>query len=385
MYRLGLAAIHSKKEGKLTLNKEEYYYNVPDDYWLGHTGKPQEEYTATGFPQHSLIVIIGGVKMASDLNFPELKLYPMIWSSKIPTLLRKLPKQELEKYGEEIEVWFYLKVKPNLSAILNYIWYNFDILHEDPKISLLDEDDIYTLLRHKDLWAGHEDQILKAICLWRSYKPIENNFHRIFSSLNWQFCTLEWILKMLYRYKWVRQDPIIRNLILLEFLKRWKKSQETIQANKVPPRFRYKYLGGIRKVSLNGGDDKFTDVFPFLVEDNSKPFLQRMFESLINIMKTAKITQQQNKIINKQMQTLRGRKFSSDEEEIKESNNINSNVLEKGGNNISVSEGELDSENESSFEEPQEQIKSSERYLFYNQLQDPNIDLNDLLNEHIDK
>ena len=306
----------------------------------------------------------------------------MIWSSKIPTLLAKIPKLELDKYGEDVEIWFYLKIKPNLSAILNYIWYNFDILHDDPQISLLDEDDLYTLLRHKDIWAGQEDQILKAVWLWRSSKPIENNYHRIFSCLNWQFWTLDCILKMLYKFKWVRQDSVIKNLILLEFLKRWKKSQEIIQANKIPPRFRYKYVGGIKRASQNLEEDKFTDVFPFLIEDSSKPFLQRMFESLINIMKSAKITHQHNKIVSKSMHTLRGRNFSSDEEEVKESNNRNSNFIDKGGNNISVSEGECESENESSYDEIQEPIKSSDRYSIYNQLQDPNIDLHDLLNEY---
>lgn len=186
---------------KVYFKKEEYYYQLPEDFCIGHTGKLYEECAATGLPQHSLCVISVGIKLSVEKNYNEIKLVPMICSSKIPSLLRKISKQDLEKSTDEYEIYFYIKVKPNLSAILNYISYNFDILYEDPKIALLDEEDLFTLLRHKDISTGHEDQILKAACLWRSSKPIDNNYHRVFSCINWQYCSLEAILKMLYKFK----------------------------------------------------------------------------------------------------------------------------------------------------------------------------------------
>lgn len=86
----------------------------------------------------------------------------MICSTKIPTLLAKIPKSELDKFEEEYEIYFYIKVKQNLSAIMNYISYNFDIIYDDPKIRFLSPEDLSILLRHKDLSVGHEDQVLKA-------------------------------------------------------------------------------------------------------------------------------------------------------------------------------------------------------------------------------
>lgn len=65
-----------------------------------------------------------------------------------------------------------------------------------------------------------------------------------------------------------------------------------------PPRFRYKYIGGIKSLITNKEQNKYTDVLPFLIEDTSTSFIQRMFETLIRIMKTAKITLQYENVPN---------------------------------------------------------------------------------------
>lgn len=69
----------------------------------------------------------------------------------MPTHLSKISKAELDRSGDSHEIMFYLKVHPKLSSLITYISANFDILHEDPKISLLSEEDMYVLLRHKDI------------------------------------------------------------------------------------------------------------------------------------------------------------------------------------------------------------------------------------------
>lgn len=134
MYQFVCVSILTKTKRNSILNKEEYYYQLPEEFALGQTGKPIDEVTASGFPQHSIVYICADVKTDPNENYSNIKLYPMICASKVPTLLRKIPKSELNKFQDSYEIQFYIKVKEKLSALLNYISFNFDVLYDDPKI-----------------------------------------------------------------------------------------------------------------------------------------------------------------------------------------------------------------------------------------------------------
>ena len=131
-----------EERNKTYYKKEEYYYQLPDDYGVGKTGKAPQEVEFTGLAQHALVYISADIKLDEHLDFENIQLFPMICSSKIPTLLAKIPKNVLEQQSQEFEIFFYIKIKPTLSAILTYISKNFDLLHDDPKISQLSEDEL---------------------------------------------------------------------------------------------------------------------------------------------------------------------------------------------------------------------------------------------------
>jgi len=368
---------------KAYYKKEEYYYQIPEDYNIGVTGKPQREVKYTGMAQHALSYISGDIKLDDEADFNNIKIFPLICSSKMPTLIAKIPKSMIDQRNDTFNIFFYIKIKPTLSAILTYISRNFDLLHDDPKISLLSKDDIYTLLRHKDLSVGHEDQVLKAMCIWRSARPINFEYQKIFNWINWNYCSLESILRMLYKYKAIREDKAVKNWVQLEFLRRCKKSQEDGNANshskvdKNAPRLRYKYIGGIKSTLSNGDENGYSDILPFLKEDNSKSFVEKMFETLINIMKTAKITQQYDEIITwkSQQNNSRSGEDKSPKEEWKETPG---NYLRNSDNN-SVSEESFESESEESVGLNQDISNTLRKQGFFKQLQQPGLDLNELL------
>lgn len=58
--------------------KEEYYYQLPDDFYLRHTEKDPEEVKAKGFAQHSLVYISTGIRTSAEDNFPNIDLHPII-------------------------------------------------------------------------------------------------------------------------------------------------------------------------------------------------------------------------------------------------------------------------------------------------------------------
>lgn len=103
-----------------------------------------------------------------------------------------------------------------------------------------------------------------------------------------------------------------------------------------------------------------------------------MFETLINIMKTAKITAQNNKVIKLTQNTGRVRDFEHDGIE-DESASEKESPREEMKDEASASEGEYESEYESSADEQAGLPPSSSRYSFYDQLQNPNVDLNEVL------
>jgi hypothetical protein len=99
-----------------------------------------------------------------------------------------------------------------------------------------------------------------------------------------------------------------------------------------------------------------------------------MFECLLNIMKTAKITKQNTNVLR-----------------IKENNNRREFAIEESKGSMEhkyfsqlesePSEGEFESESEASNEEESvAKPNSSERYNFYSSIQDPNVDHHELLN-----
>jgi hypothetical protein len=137
-------------------------------------------------------------------------------------------------------------------------------------------------------------------------------------------------------------------------------------------------VGGMKSLSSEEGEKRYTDVLPFLVEDTSKMFIQRMFETLINIMKTAKITAQNNKVVKLTQNTGRVRDFEHDGIE-DESASEKESPREEMKDEASASEGEYESEYESSADEQAGLPPSSSRYSFYDQLQNPNVDLNEVL------
>jgi hypothetical protein len=53
---------------------------------------------------------------------------------------------------------------------------------------------------------------------------------------------------MLHKFKAVREDPVITNLVQIEFLRRCKRFIDQKDNPLNPPRFRYKYVGGIKYV-----------------------------------------------------------------------------------------------------------------------------------------
>ena len=358
-----------EQRSKMYFKKEEYYYRTPDDHWVGQTGKPQEECSINGFAQHAIVFIWADIKLRDSDEFKNIRVFPMICSSKIPTLLAKIPKSELDKFDEEYEIFFYIKIKPNLSSMINYISFNFDIIHDDPKIRFLEPEDLHWLLRHKDLSVGHEDVVLRSLWLWRSYQPMSNDYRRIFNWVNWHFWTLDCILRMLYKYKSVRSDPVITNLIQLEFLRRCKKSIDRRDNDLNPPRFRYKYVGGIKSMSVNNGEDNNNEVMAFLTEDSSKMFIERMFEWLINIMKTSKITMQDNKMI------IADKIADEPKNWVNEEKKDSPLEFERRVSQSESSEGEFESEYESDSEEQMQPSKASSRNDFFQQLNDPSINL----------
>jgi hypothetical protein len=176
-----------EEKRKTYFKKEEYYYQLPEDFVIGQTGKPVEDISATGFAQHAIIYIAADIKVDGEVNFSNIKLYPVICASKVPTLICKIPKSDFKIRDKELEIFFYIKIKPTLSAIFTYISRNFDLLHDDPRISKLSDEDMLILLRHKDLAVGHEDQVFKALCLWRYSRPLKLSYFNIFNTINWHY------------------------------------------------------------------------------------------------------------------------------------------------------------------------------------------------------
>ena len=66
-----------------------------------------------------------------------------------------------------------------------------DVLYSEPKIRLLSEEEMKTLLKHKYLNAKHEDQVLEAICNWRVGADIDADTTSIFQNLNWQYVSMK--------------------------------------------------------------------------------------------------------------------------------------------------------------------------------------------------
>lgn len=132
----------------------------------------------------------------------------------------------------------------------------------------------------------------------------------------------------------------------------------------------------------NHNDNQGAAVFPFLHEDTSKPFLQTMFECLLNIMKTSKITQQYENDHFPIFTRQGGRDFESESknenQEIEEhksdrSKSPNEEVHFKHSNHDSNSEYD-------SLSDPDEiQPESSSRYTFFSQIKDKNADLYEML------
>lgn len=87
-----------------------------------------------------------------DQNFMQPKLLSMICSSKAPTELCRIEKQDITfDLQEGTDFIVYLNIKHVYSAILTYISKNFDVLYSDPNIKLLTEDEMKILLKHKYL------------------------------------------------------------------------------------------------------------------------------------------------------------------------------------------------------------------------------------------
>ncbi|CAI2375016.1 unnamed protein product [Moneuplotes crassus] len=362
-----------EKRNEAYYKKEEYYYQLPDDFGIGYTGRSSQEVSSIGLAQHSLVYISAGVKLDERDDFDNIQLFPLICASKIPTLLAKIPKNVFLQEQESIQIFFYTKIKPTLSALLSYISKNFDLLHDDQKIALLSEDDLCILLRHKDISVGHEDQVLKAVCLWRIKRPIENDYSKVYSCINWNYCSLPCILKVLYKYKSVREDKYLKSFIEQEFLRRCKKSQDNSKVSMDPPRLRYKYIGGIKSL-IPDEQKQFTPVLPFLVENHSKLFIERMFETIIDIMKTAKITKQNDEIITKAEPK---RNLLGENEEEKRLSLKGSHFHES----LSMSDESLESESDESAgnDHPDNLLANQE---IFKQLQNPAVDIQELLQSY---
>lgn len=120
----------------------------------------------------------------------------------------------------------------------------------------------------------------------------------------------------------------------------------------------------------NNDNSQYTDVLPFLIEDNSKLFVQKMFETLINIMKTAKITEQCDEVVSIIERNIQ---FSPKQKDLEEKKGYlrERRNFDKGN---SASEESFESESDQSADFSELSKNDISKQNFFQELQKPDID-----------
>jgi len=71
-----------------------------------------------------------------------------------------------QETGMKFSLSIFIKVYKVVSALLFTISRNFEVLYQDPFIGLIDDGEFKSILKHKGLNVGSEDQVVRAFHLW---------------------------------------------------------------------------------------------------------------------------------------------------------------------------------------------------------------------------
>jgi hypothetical protein len=168
----------------------------------------------------------------------------MICSGKAPALLRKVDSFFVDDYEDELPIAIYFQLKNRYSAILHYISRNFSLFITDPLISMLPKDQFKLLLKHKYLNVSHEDEIMKALCLWlegqEPHERLEADLTELLENVHWNYVSTACFLDIMRNFAAIRRHPRFRKAVLSEFNLRLKFTPDTT-VKLDGPRFCYKY------------------------------------------------------------------------------------------------------------------------------------------------
>ena len=112
------------------------------------------------------MTIVSRVRIDANSPLSNPTVHTLICSAKTPALLKKFNDFHIEQYGGQLTVEIQFKVKYIYSAVLLYVSRNFSYLITEPQIALLPKEQFKLLLKHKMLHVTHEDEVVKALCMW---------------------------------------------------------------------------------------------------------------------------------------------------------------------------------------------------------------------------
>ncbi len=166
--------------------------------------KKQIDQANSEYPSHAFITIVSSVRINSEGKLSNPLVHTLICSAKTPALLKKFCDFKIDQYDGAITVEIYFKVKYIYSAILLYISRNFTYLITDPMISLMPKDQFKLILKHKMLTVTHEDEVVKALCMWCEGQDVRANLDQdlieLIENVNWNFVSLQCILDLIRNF-----------------------------------------------------------------------------------------------------------------------------------------------------------------------------------------
>eukprot|EP00826_Nyctotherus_ovalis_P006665 TRINITY_DN11600_c0_g1_i2.p1 TRINITY_DN11600_c0_g1~~TRINITY_DN11600_c0_g1_i2.p1 ORF type:complete len:416 (-),score=93.91 TRINITY_DN11600_c0_g1_i2:313-1560(-) len=156
------------KQSKTPKEVEELLNSTLKDT-MNPAKKAAEGEAAQGkIPNHCILTVatFASIHELDKDNEGIFQLASLISASKVPTTIRILTMQDLERTNGQITIDIYLKLEYTHSGILTYISKNFSWLYNTPGVGLMTRNQFLTLLKHKYLNVKWEEEVLVALCIW---------------------------------------------------------------------------------------------------------------------------------------------------------------------------------------------------------------------------
>jgi len=234
------------------------------------------------YPSHSFVTIVSCVRVGSEEVYSEPQLQTLICSGKAPALLRRVDPFFADEWDEDqFPIAIYFKVKNRYSAILHFISRNFSLFITDPCVHLLPKDQFKLLLKHKYLNVAHEDEVVKAVCLWLEGQDpregLDKDLGEVLQNVNWNYVSTPCFLDLIRNFHGIRRNRAFRDAVGKEFKQRLKFDPE--KADLKVPRFSYKYNRTQNGLEIASKSKKNSKALLYVNHEN---FFQSLLDAMLD-------------------------------------------------------------------------------------------------------